>query len=444
MNSRVAGAALICAVMVAACGGGGGGSSGNPAPAPLAPPAGSPSIQVLPATFDFGAVTTGNTPAPLEITIRNNGTAALHVASITVRAPADPSFALRLNAGARPCGSASPTIAAADSCNFQVAFQPASSGSFTGNIDISSDDRASPVLGLSVAGGSAPVASLAVQINQLDTDCPNSNQVNAYVSVTDQSGYPLTNLVSTDFSVSQNGTNLIASASYVEAVNKPIAIAAVMDHSGSLTDQAVAFADMKAGFSNLFNHMRIDDIGEIVKFDSEVEVVQPFTSDKAVLVAAVAAPFDKGRFTRLYDAAYQAVEDTATRTTYRRAVVVATDGIDEGPTPGAQFSTRILPELINNAVAKKVPIFTIGIGTSINAAVLQQMASATGGVYYQANTSQNLATIYQQLTSILYQKQYAMQFNQLMLGAGMTSILTIGVTSNGVPGSATTQIISCN
>jgi hypothetical protein len=217
-----------------------------------------------------------------------------------------------------------------------------------------------------------------------------------------------------------------------------------MDHSGSLTDQTVAFNDMLSGFSNLFGSLRTNDIGEIVKFDSELEVVVPFTADKTALVAAVSAAFDKGRFTRLYDATYQAIDDAGARTTYRRAVVVATDGADEGPTPGVQFSTRNLNDVINNAVAKKVPIFTIGIGTSINSTVLQQMASATGGVYYQANTSQNLATIYQQLTSILYQKQYTLKFDQLALGAGTASSVTVGVTSGGVTGNATAPVVSCN
>ena len=45
----------------------------------------------------------------------------------------------------------------------------------------------------------------------------------------------------------------ITSFSFVEVVYKQIAIAAVMDYSGSLTDQPVAFADMKNGFSSLFS-----------------------------------------------------------------------------------------------------------------------------------------------------------------------------------------------
>ena len=65
-----------------------------------------------------------------------------------------------------------------------------------------------------------------------------------------------------------------------------------MDYSGSLTDQTVAFADMRNGFSNLIGNLRASDIGEILKFDNrEVEVVQPFTPDKAALLAAIVRSF---------------------------------------------------------------------------------------------------------------------------------------------------------
>ncbi len=437
----VAIATLFIVVAATGCGAGGGGDSAGPTPAP---PVGSPAIQVLPATYDFGKVTPGNSPAPLEVTLQNNGTAALRVSAISFGVPSDSSFTLDLSAGSSPCGSGSPTLAAADSCTFRVGFQPAATGSFAANVQISSDDRSSPLIGLPIAGASESVATLSVRINQLDTACP-SNEATAYVSVTDQGGYPLPGLQLSNFSVTEGSMVLpIMSASAVDVVYQSIAIAAVMDYSGSLTDQPVAIADMKNGFSSLFSSIRANDIGEIVKFDSEIEVVQPFTSDQAALLAAISAPFDRGSDTRLYDAVFQAVDDTAINVNYRRAVIVATDGEDAGPTPGVPFSNRSLTEVINNAINKKVPIFTIGIGASINKAVLEQMATTTGGLFYEANTSQNLANIYQQLSSILYEKQYALKFNQLAIGTGSPSNLTVGANFLGITGNAATTITSCN
>ena len=413
-----------------------GGPSAPPSPTPPQPTT-NPTIQVLPATYDFGKVTPGNVSAPLEVTIRNGGDGTLSVSNIA-RTPADPTFAVRPDGGSKPCNSTTPTLAPGDTCTFHVAFQSASTGSFATNIQISSNDRATPVFGVPVSAALEPVSLLTVRINQLQTACP-ANEVTAYVSVTDQGGYPVTGLLSTNFSIVQEATpRPIVSLSYVDLAYKPIAIGGGLDFSSSLTSQPIAFADMKKGFTDLFNNLKATDLGEVVKFGAVVELTQGFTSDKARLAGAVAAPFDNGGGTKLYDAALQLVDDTAANTTLRRATILATDGADNG-------STRTMSEAIANAKNKGVPIFTIGLGNSINKDVLNQMATETGGIYYEANTSQNLATIYQQLSSILYEKQYILKFDQLAKGAGTLSSVVIGATNAlGISGTAGAPIRSCN
>ncbi len=426
----------------AGCSSGGGGSSPAPAPAPSppSPPPPSPTLQVLPATFDFGKVTSSNVPAPLEVTIKNNGTGALNVSGISFRAPADPNFMLMPSGGTKPCASVSPTVAPGDSCTVQVAFQPpANAGTFTSTLQITSNDATSPQFGLPISGTSEALASLTVRLNQVETACP-ANSAKAYVSVIDQGGYPVLGLMRPNFSLRQATTDFQQfTVAFVDAV--PISISAVLDHSGSLTDQPVAFADMKTGFTNLFGALRTGDVGEVIKFDDVVTVVQSFTPDKVLLQNAVAAPYDNGRNTRLYDAVYQAIDEAAGRSG-RKAVVVATDGQDEGPT--VPYSTRTLQQVITNGASKNVPVFTIGLGANVNKTVLTQIAMGTGGLFYEANTSQNLATIYQQLTSLLYEKQYVLSFNQLVLGTGVVSSLAVGATSGTVSGSDTRSITSCN
>ena len=84
---------------------------------------------------------------------------------------------------------------------------------------------------------------------------PHYNEATAYVSVTDQGGFPVPGLQSSNFSVTEGNVGRLPITSFVsvDVVYKRIAIAAAMDYSGSLTDQAVAFADMKNGFSSLFS-----------------------------------------------------------------------------------------------------------------------------------------------------------------------------------------------
>lgn len=389
----------------------------------------------MPATFDFGKVTSNNDPAPLEVTIGNSGNAPLAVTSIAFRAPSDPSFQLQVNGGAAPCGSATPTIPAGMRCTVQIAFNPASNGTFASTLQINSNASSSPAT-VPVSGASEPVSTLIVRINQIKRSCP-SNAVTGYVSVTDQGGYPVTGLASNSFSVRQGTTppvSLPVQSTYVDIAYQPIATAAALDYSNSLTSQPVAFADMKSGFSGYFGSMRSGDLGEVVRFGSEVEVTQAFTSDKTALLAAIAAPFDKGSSTKLYDAAIRAVDDAATQVNARKVVVIATDGADNA-------STQTVAAATSYATSKGVPLFTIGIGGSISSDTLKAMANDTGGLYYEANTSQNLATIYQQLSSILYRNQYILTFDQ-QPGAG--SGVTIEASSGALTGSSSSSIPICN
>jgi len=452
-------ATVLTALAITTVGCSSGGGSPTPAPAagsgggsPPPPPTGSPSIQVSPATtFDFGKVTTSNRPAPLEVTIKNNGNAALNVTKIDFRVPADSSFILNASLGTKPCASVSPTVLPGDSCTVQVAFQPpATSGTFTfaSTLQITSNDPTSPNFGLPIVGSSEAVSALTVRINQLITlACPNP-VTTAYVSVTDQGGYPVLGLQSlaNAFSFAQGSgpTVSISSVSFVGSVYQNVAIAALLDNSKSLRDQPVAFADMNTGFSDLLGSLKASDLGEVIKFATEYGVVQPFTQDRSALQAAIAAPFNMGDSTRLYDTAFKAVEDTAKQpTSHRRAVILATDGKEDLPSSAPAIHT--LQDVITNAKSNNVPIFALGIGGAINAADLQKLASDTGGLYYQASASQNLATIYKQLSSLLYENQYVLTFSRTATGAAAVQTpLTITASSAPAsPGSASRDITVC-
>jgi hypothetical protein len=166
--------------------------------------------------------------------------------------------------------------------------------------------------------------------------------------------------------------------------------------------------------------------------------MQEFTADKTALAAAISATFDMGAGTVLYDSIIRAVDDTAQLAgNFRRAVIAITDGNDFD-------SINTIDNVINNAALKGVPVFIIGISgdTQINRVVLEQIAQGTGGQFFEAITAQNLATIYNQLSSLLFQNQYIISFNQLALG-GNTANLTIEAASQGITGNDNIPILSC-
>jgi Ca-activated chloride channel family protein len=406
---------LLLPVSYLGCGGGGGSDSTPPPP--------SPSIEVLPASYDFGSITPGNTPAALQVVISNTGTAALNVTNI---ASADSNFVVDLNGGSNPCVTAAATIAASGNCTLAVSFQPSSNGHFDGNLTISSNDSSHPTLNVPLSGDREAISELNLKINQVDT-CTTAPIFTAYVSVLDQGGYPVTSLTAPDFTITENSADRgNPTASFVsDAVT--LSVSLVMDNSSSITEIPDALADMQQSVSNFVTNLGANDEAEIIKFAEQILVAQDFTSNQTLLTDAINSSANIGENTALYDAIVKAVDDEALRTKNRKAVIVITDGMDDDGTHTHQLSTHTLNDVITDANNNSIPIFTIGLGSQINLAVLQQIADDTGGQYFGAATSDNLRTIYQQLADVLFNHQYILTYTT-GLGADVTAPLKIEAT----------------
>ena len=431
-------AVLAVFSVLAACGGGGGGSSSGGSGG-----GSSPDIEVVPASYDFGTVTTGNTPAPLVVKINNNGSAALSVSGIALTDAVN--FSLDLSGGATPCNTTSPTIAAGGTCTFVVTFQPASNSSFNSGVAVNSNDSGTPISVVALSGVSSELTALEVVINQIDkTDCP--TDITAYVSVLDQGGYPVAGLDAFDFDVNEFGDDTVTFSVATGSANlEAIAVTALMDYSTSITDSADTVGDMESGLVAFVNGMRNVDDAEVIKFDSQYEVVQAFTSDKNALAAAITAAFDRGEFTLLWDSLYKAIEDTSLRANRRKAIIVITDGIDDDGS-GGQLSTHSYDDVVALAQANGIPVFPIGIGSyAINVGLLGRLADDTHGRFFEAQNSDNLQTIFQQLSSLLFENQYAVTYQTDQGNVGAPGALLIEATDPGtaITDSYTRNIIAC-
>jgi VWFA-related protein len=320
-----------------------------------------------------------------------------------------------------------------------VEFQPKSTSSFSTNLTIKSNDPKTPTFNLPLNGSQEDISILNVRINQVETFCPpvGSGVVTAYVSVTDQGGYPVTVLGINNFSVTEIGGYLGEpnSVPFVENTAS-ISAALVMDFSRSV---GPSIPDMVAATSMFIDQMKESDEAEIIKFSQIYEVVQPFTPDKNLLMDAVNAPWDGGVGSVVFDTVWQAVIDTAApeRLTDRKAVILISDGWD--------FSTSVsLDNLIDFALSKNVPIFTIGLGSNIILENLTRMADETGGQYYSAANSDNLKTVHQQLADVLFTHQYILTYTSGLVRGSGNADLTIGASlSTAIPGNHTKGITAC-
>jgi Ca-activated chloride channel homolog len=123
--------------------------------------------------------------------------------------------------------------------------------------------------------------------------------------------------------------------------------------------------------------------------------------------------------------------------TYTSAVIVMlTDGENnENPDPLNAAQT---------AASQGVRIYTIGVGspggttlhvngftvhTQLDEAMLQQIAQYTGGVYYNAQTQQDLSEIYRNLNPTLVVKPEKLEITSLLAGSSLLVLLIGGVFS---------------
>src|SRR5581483_1018146 len=94
--------------------------------------------------------------------------------------------------------------------------------------------------------------------------------------------------------------------------------------------------------------------------------------------------------------------------TGQKAILLLTSGKDACP------SAYQVDDVINEARAQSVPIYAIGLGSTVEKDVLQRMADTTRGEYFSADTSSQLTAIYQQISTRL-RTQYTVRYHSAQL-----------------------------
>ncbi|GAB3926005.1 vWA domain-containing protein [Larkinella terrae] len=185
-------------------------------------------------------------------------------------------------------------------------------------------------------------------------------------------------------------------------VNKPGGYSAMilLDQSGSIltTDPN----DLRIEGSKIFlDYLGKDDYVSLVSFptnssDSRAKYHKGFSRDINAMKASLdtLAQTERGG-TPLYKTAFEVTNYTAANAkTVNKAVIVFTDGAD---TDGG----KSLQNVIDNAVQKSIPIFTVGLSSGVDVNVLSQMANETGGAFFWAKDAKQLITSFGTLGNLL-------------------------------------------
>jgi Ca-activated chloride channel family protein len=162
--------------------------------------------------------------------------------------------------------------------------------------------------------------------------------------------------------------------------------------------------------------MRKEDVIEVIDFDSQVRVLQSFTSDAAALEKAIRST-DVNGSTSLYNAIYVSLKElkrakaTSEEEIRRQAIVVLSDGDDTS-------SLVAYEEVLDLAKRSETAIYAIGLRpsgtyrTEFKEAefVLKQLAQETGGRAYFVLTAAELPKIYDQISEELA-NQYSLAYS---------------------------------
>ena len=162
----------------------------------------------------------------------------------------------------------------------------------------------------------------------------------------------------------------------------PVSIAMVIDQSGSMKKAAAVAVAAAKSFATA---LRPEDKLAILRFSDTTVLAQDLSTDRAASLTALDQYAARGG-TALYDAVDAALTRLH-RVEGRRVVVVFTDGRDENNAGNGPGSVVQLKDVMGELRESGALVYTIGLGTNVDRAVLEGFASASGGEAYFPETA---------------------------------------------------------
>lgn len=183
--------------------------------------------------------------------------------------------------------------------------------------------------------------------NPTETLKVNVNVVQLFFNVKDKKGTLIPNLTKDDFQIFEDGAPQTVKYFNAES-NLPLTLGIMIDSSGS--QRNVLDMEKEVGASFLRQILRDKDEAFVISFDISVDLLQDFTRDVHRLQAALnkakvnvdytsggipgmgggPVPTHNAPGTLLYDAVYLAAHDMLAKEVGRKAMILLTDGQDEG------------------------------------------------------------------------------------------------------------------
>jgi VWFA-related protein len=267
-------------------------------------------------------------------------------------------------------------------------------------------------LGGSVASVSAD-GELRVYVREVTVD--DSALVQFLAKVVDENGQPL-RLNQNSFSVTAAGQQIpVTGVQTVTDAAVGISAMLVIDTSGSM--YGTPLVDARDAAAQYIQSLQPNDEVSVVSFSTGTNVIADFGSDFGAAEAQLANLTAFGD-TALYTAVNDSAATMAARPAARRVVIMLSDGADFG------ISNVSRGAAIQAAVASGTPFYVIGLGPTIDTAFLQEVADATGGAFFAAPSSDQLAGLFEEIAELL-RSEYVVTMDFAGTGLGGQTSATV-------------------
>ncbi|HEU4692111.1 MAG TPA: VWA domain-containing protein [Vicinamibacterales bacterium] len=240
-----------------------------------------------------------------------------------------------------------------------------------------------------------------------------------YVTVTDTDRRLVPHLELEDFEVYDNGKPV--KITYFDNKTTAINVITMLDTSGSMT---LLLDRVKDAAEQFLIRMLPEDTGRVGAFNDKIQFLpdEEFTSDRDVLIRSL-RELDFGYPTRLWDAIDESIRRLEP-VPGRRAVLVFTDGADTA-------SRRDLDDVMQQARAKEIMVYAIGLATEISPngqrqrsqpdRGLRKLAEETGGGFFLLKNEDELGPTFTRVAQELH-SQYVLGFTPAVLDGKVHSL----------------------
>jgi Ca-activated chloride channel family protein len=186
----------------------------------------------------------------------------------------------------------------------------------------------------------------------------------------------------------------------------PVSLALLLDASASITDRLPLAQAAAAGF---LGTLRPEDEATVIDFNDRVRVLQPWTSDREALRAAVAR-VSAGGSTALYNALYTSLkalpEEPGQGELRRRAIVLLSDGED---TASLVWEEQVVELARRREAAIHVIDLRPGREDDRSARLLRVLSRESGGEVHHPGSIRDLDNVYARIAEEL-KSQYAVGY----------------------------------